>query len=85
MSAVNLKLQPVRPIIEINTAACTGCATCVDSCPTDVIRMDEALHKAKIAYGDDCQGCFHCETDCPVKAIRVITVRWVTGATVSII
>lgn len=70
--------EAVRPRIEIIAAACTGCGTCIDSCPTDVIRQEEETRKAVVRYADDCQGCFLCEFDCPVQAIRVITVRWFT-------
>ncbi len=69
----------VRPYIEITTVGCTGCGACVDSCPTDVIRMDEATRKAQGVYADDCQGCFLCQFDCPVHVIRVVTTRWFTG------
>ncbi len=55
--------------LRIDERICTGCGACVDSCPTDVIRMKE--RKARVAYAEDCQGCFLCEFDCPVEAIRV--------------
>ncbi len=48
---------------------CDGCGLCVDSCPTDVIRMDGK--KAAIVYPGDCQTCFLCEEDCPTGAIEV--------------
>ena len=49
---------------------CDGCGLCVDSCPTDVIRLGKEK-KAAIAYPDDCQTCFLCEEDCPRGAIEV--------------
>ncbi|MEC7491013.1 MAG: ferredoxin family protein [Pseudomonadota bacterium] len=55
--------------VRIDQILCTGCGTCKDSCPTDVIRMNDS--KAYVAYGEDCQGCFLCEFDCPVDAIYV--------------
>ena len=55
--------------LRIDERVCTGCGACVDSCPTDVIRMREG--KACAVYAEDCQGCFLCEFDCPVEAIRV--------------
>ena len=55
--------------LRIDERVCTGCGACVDSCPTDVIRMKEG--KARAVYAEDCQGCFLCEFDCPVEAIRV--------------
>jgi NAD-dependent dihydropyrimidine dehydrogenase PreA subunit len=55
--------------VRIDERVCTGCGACVDSCPTDVIRMKDS--KARVVYGEDCQGCFMCEFDCPVDAIYV--------------
>jgi NAD-dependent dihydropyrimidine dehydrogenase PreA subunit len=57
-------------LIRIDQIACTGCTACVESCPTDVIRMNSS-HKAEAVYAEDCQVCFLCEFDCPVDAIRV--------------
>ena len=56
-------------ITRINLDACDGCGLCVDSCPTDVIRMQG--DKAMISYPHDCQTCFLCEEDCPRQAIEV--------------
>ena len=71
---------------KIDWALCTGCEICVDHCPMDVLRMDEARNKAFIQYIRDCQGCFLCETECPEKAIlcvpafeRRIPLSWPTG------
>jgi len=55
--------------VRIDERVCTGCGACVDSCPTDVIRMNDK--KAFVKYAEDCQGCFMCEFDCPVNAIYV--------------
>jgi ferredoxin len=41
--------------ITIDPSTCTGCGLCILSCPVDVIRLDEALGKAVVAYGNDCQ------------------------------
>jgi NAD-dependent dihydropyrimidine dehydrogenase PreA subunit len=58
-------------IERIDTDLCTGCRACIDSCPMDVIRMNEKSRKAMIVYPDDCMLCLHCETVCPVKAITI--------------
>jgi NAD-dependent dihydropyrimidine dehydrogenase PreA subunit len=58
------------PRVEINKLACTGCGVCVETCPTDVLRLDDQK-KAMAAYPEDCQGCFICEWDCAYEAIRV--------------
>ncbi len=56
--------------VEVNRIACTGCGVCVDTCPPDVLRMDEE-NKAIVAYPEDCQGCFVCQWDCKFEALRV--------------
>jgi NAD-dependent dihydropyrimidine dehydrogenase PreA subunit len=58
------------PRVEVNRDACTGCGICVETCPTDVLRLDQS-EKACMAYAEDCQGCFVCEWDCAYEAIRV--------------
>ena len=58
------------PRVEVNPDACIGCGVCVETCPTDVLRLDEA-QKAFMAYAEDCQGCFVCQWDCAFEAIRV--------------
>lgn len=60
--------------VTIGEQQCTGCGACVNSCPTDVIRMQNG--KPRITYLDDCQGCFLCEFDCPVDAIFVAPRRY---------
>jgi len=57
------------PIESIDLEACTGCGICDRSCPMDVIRIDEATHKAVIRYKVDCMACFNCEMFCPEKAV----------------
>ena len=66
--------------VKIEDEICTGCGACINSCPTDVIRMDAG--KARVAYPADCQGCFLCEFDCPVDAILVFPQRYRTRGAV---
>ena len=58
-------------IEQIDSDVCTGCGICVDSCPMDVIRMDEKNKKAVIKYPEDCMLCLYCERDCLEHAIYV--------------
>ncbi len=50
---------------------CIGCGTCVKTCPTDVLRLDETTGKAIIAHPEDCQICHLCRMYCPVNAITI--------------
>jgi ferredoxin len=47
---------------------CTGCETCVDSCPVEAIKM--AGGKAEIIE-DECIDCGACVSECPVEAIKM--------------
>jgi len=58
-------------IEKIDTDLCTGCGTCVNSCPMDVIRISEDGGIAIIKYPQECMCCDYCELDCPVGAIYV--------------
>jgi NAD-dependent dihydropyrimidine dehydrogenase PreA subunit len=62
-------------IERIDSERCNGCGICVNSCPMDVIRMDEEGKKAIIKYPEDCMCCDYCELDCPQNAIYVSPVR----------
>jgi adenylylsulfate reductase subunit B len=61
--------------ITIYKEKCSGCGICADSCPNDVIRMDENTDKAAVKYPEDCIGCFGCELNCPSEAINVYPVK----------
>ena len=54
-----------------NISGCIGCKTCVQVCPTDVIRMNKKTDKAEIKYVEDCQICHLCRLYCPVDAITI--------------
>ena len=58
------------PRVEVNERACTGCGVCVETCPTDVLRLNDR-RKAVMAYPADCQGCYVCQWDCAYGAIHV--------------
>jgi NAD-dependent dihydropyrimidine dehydrogenase PreA subunit len=65
----------------IDNGLCTGCGICVDSCNSDVLRLDEEEKKAVIRYGDDCCSCDMCKVDCPEQAVSVSWRRAVTHIT----
>ena len=55
---------------EIDEAACTGCGTCVENCPAEVLEMDD--DKAKIVNIDDCVDCEACVENCSSNAIKML-------------
>ena len=64
-------------IERIDIELCNGCGLCAESCPMDVIRMDEKGEKAVIRYPDDCMLCLYCEKVCSQNAIYVSPVKLV--------
>ena len=54
----------------IDEAACTGCGTCVERCPTDAI----VLNSEDVAQRDEraCLGCGVCSHFCPEEAISMV-------------
>ena len=55
----------------IDRDVCTGCGTCEDCCPLDVIYMNEAGDEPVIKYPRECWHCGSCRQDCPVEAISI--------------
>jgi len=53
---------------KINAETCTGCATCVDICPVEAIKME---NDKAIIDEDDCVDCGTCVDECPVEAISM--------------
>lgn len=54
---------------QINLTRCTGCAYCVDLCPTDALTTINK--KAHLTYPERCTYCFACEDVCPHAAIEL--------------
>ena len=54
-------------MVVVNKQECTGCETCVDSCPVEAISMVAGL--AEINQ-DECTECGTCIEECPVEAIE---------------
>ena len=53
---------------EQNPQQCIGCGRCSESCPSQVIRIEQG--KARIRY-KHCIRCYCCHEMCPVKAIHI--------------
>jgi len=60
---------------------CIGCGTCVPTCPTDVLRLNERGTKVEIRYPEDCQVCYLCQMYCPVDAITITPGKTVPAMT----
>lgn len=53
---------------KVDAEKCTGCEACVDSCPSEAIKMEDG--KACIDV-DNCVDCGICVDECPVEAISM--------------
>lgn len=53
----------------MNTEECTGCGVCIDSCPNDVLDLEDDL--AIVVNGDNCDGCGTCAEECPMGCVEV--------------
>lgn len=51
---------------KVTTDTCSGCASCVDVCPSEAIEMQDC--KAMVDT-DKCVDCGVCVDECPVEAI----------------
>lgn len=56
--------------IVVENDKCTGCGTCVDTCPVEVYELSNG--KAVPVNLEDCLVCRACEVQCPENAIQVI-------------
>ena len=53
---------------KVDLEKCTGCASCVDSCPSEAIKMQD--EKAVVDAGS-CVDCAVCVDECPLEAIEM--------------
>ncbi|MBP5083207.1 MAG: 4Fe-4S binding protein [Methanomicrobium sp.] len=52
----------------VNPDVCTGCETCVDTCPSEAIKMDGNV---AVVNADECVECEACVDECPSEAIHM--------------
>lgn len=52
--------------VKIDKELCTGCAVCVDVCPTEALSIKDELC---VVDDDACVDCGACIPECPVEAI----------------
>ena len=56
--------------VKVDVEKCTGCGTCVDTCPVDVFEIND--EKSVVVNNDECLVCRACEVQCPESAIEII-------------
>jgi len=55
--------------ITVDEDKCTGCGTCVETCPSEVYEIIDG--KSKPVNADECIECLACVEQCPEEAITV--------------
>ncbi|HET9443954.1 MAG TPA: 4Fe-4S binding protein, partial [Acidimicrobiales bacterium] len=63
-------------VVDIDPAVCTGCGTCVASCPTGALRSFDADGRRSISFdANACVACGACASRCPEGERGAIAVR----------
>lgn len=60
-------IEPIEGISIEVTDACSGCGTCIATCPFNAIRLEDGW----AVHTDMCRGCGRCEANCPQKAVTI--------------
>jgi NAD-dependent dihydropyrimidine dehydrogenase PreA subunit len=56
--------------VVINTEECTGCGSCIDECPTELLVLgDDGI--IKLTDADECTDCGSCVSECPQECLSV--------------
>ncbi|WP_176014351.1 4Fe-4S binding protein [Victivallis sp. Marseille-Q1083] len=53
---------------KVDSATCTGCETCVNTCPVNAIAMQDGV---AVVNAGECIDCGACAGECPVEAISM--------------
>jgi ferredoxin len=53
---------------KVDAEKCTACESCIDSCPSEAIKMEE---EKAVIDADACVDCGVCVDECPVEAITM--------------
>ncbi len=53
----------------IDASKCTACGVCDETCPGDIIYINEEGTRAEVRYSDECWICGSCRLECPEDAI----------------
>jgi NAD-dependent dihydropyrimidine dehydrogenase PreA subunit len=59
--------------VTVDLEKCTGCGSCIDTCPVEVFELQEKEGKtiSEVVAEDQCIVCRACEVQCPEEAITV--------------
>jgi NAD-dependent dihydropyrimidine dehydrogenase PreA subunit len=62
-------------VIKIDLDKCTGCGTCVENCPQEILELRTVGTKKKAQptenWEDMCVACRYCQKFCPYNSITV--------------
>ena len=53
---------------KVDPDKCTGCESCIESCPSEAIAIEDGVAVVNV---DNCVDCGICVDDCPAEAISM--------------
>lgn len=54
--------------VKADLEKCNGCATCVESCPSEALKVEEEKIKVN---AETCSDCGVCVDECPLEALAL--------------